>query len=106
MNNDQYKNRKNVTQHILPTSANLLGFCFIVLSSIKILKLNNVSLVDELTSAALILFLVSCIFSYLAMRTAKEKFSSKYERVADVVFISGLIFLAAITVMITFNVIT
>lgn len=35
MNEDQ-KNVNNNSQHILNTSSNLLGFCFIVLTSLKV----------------------------------------------------------------------
>ncbi len=32
------KERKNISQHILPTSANLLGLCFLILSLKKLWK--------------------------------------------------------------------
>ena len=54
---------KNTSPHILNTSSNLLGICFIVLTSIEILKIQKETLVDEFTIAAMILFMFSCIQS-------------------------------------------
>jgi len=57
-------NKKNISKHILPTSSNLLGLCFVILTFIKVLKLGNESLIDELVAIAIIFFLVSSFFSY------------------------------------------
>ena len=60
--------RENRSRHILSTSANLLGLCFIVLTSIKVSKMQDVTLIDETTALAIILFMTSCILSFLSMR--------------------------------------
>lgn len=95
------KNKKKVS-HILNTSATLLGLCFVVLTSLKVNKLNEESVIDELTSVAIILFLASCLFSYLSIRSRNQSVE-RFEKIADIVFLLGLLLLFTITMLITFN---
>ncbi|WP_316793901.1 hypothetical protein [Pedobacter frigoris] len=92
----------NKSPHILNTSANLLGLCFIVLTSIKVSKMEDSTLIDETTALAIILFMASCIISFISMRKTSGP-NEKLEKVADFVFLSGLIVLFLTTMMITFN---
>lgn len=91
--------------HILNTSANLLGLCFIVLTSIKVSKMGDVSIIDETTAVAIVLFMTSCIFSFLAMRKDGDSTNNRLEKLADILFLSGLIVLFLTTMIITFNII-
>lgn len=95
------KSKKKVS-HILNTSATLLGLCFVVLTSLKVNKLNEGSVIDELTSFAIILFLASCVFSYLSIRSTNQSIE-RFEKIADIVFLLGLLLLFVITMLITFN---
>ena len=95
----------NKSQHILNTSSNLLGFCLIVLTSLKISKLSEVSKIDEITGVACILLISSCLFSFLSIRTFKERLSTRYEKIADNIFIGGLLLVFVITFMIAFSII-
>jgi hypothetical protein len=95
--------RKNVSYHILPASATLIGFCFVVLTSLKILDIGKKTLIDEVTLFATFLFLLSSLLSYFSIRTYGER-SFIYEKVADIIFIFGLVFLCVITLLFAFNV--
>ncbi|MDQ8053776.1 MAG: hypothetical protein REI78_12155 [Pedobacter sp.] len=99
-----HKDRENRSPHILNTSANLLGFCFIVLTSVKISKLEESSFIDEGAALAIIIFMSSCLLSFLAMRS-QAKNALKMERSADILFLCGLIILFITTVLIGFNLI-
>ena len=94
----------NKSPHILTTSANLLGFCFIVLTSVKISKLEESSFIDEGAALAIIVFMTSCILSFLAMRSTTIR-SKKMEQIADLLFLFGLIVLFITTMLIAFNII-
>jgi hypothetical protein len=100
MNNE----RNNSSPHILNTSANLLGFCFIVLTSVKISALTESSFIDEGAALAIVIFMSSCLLSFLAMRSKTAR-GAKLERFADLCFFSGLIVLFITTMLIAFNVI-
>ncbi len=90
-------NRKNVSYHILPTAANLLGICFVILSFIRVTKTGAETLLDELLAAAIVIFLASCILSYASMRTAGK--TDFYEKTADIIFLAGLALLSLISVI-------
>ena len=47
----------NKSQHILNTSSNLLGFCLVVLTSLKISRFNAETMIDEFTGVATIRFI-------------------------------------------------
>jgi hypothetical protein len=59
--------RKNISTHILPTSSNLLGLCFVILTFIKILKVGHETLIDEIVAVAIVLFFTSSFFSYVSI---------------------------------------
>ena len=90
--------------HILTASSTLLGLCFVVLTSMHVTNSREASLIDEFTAGAIIMFIASSILSYLSMRSSREA-TPKYEKVADVVFLTGLISLFVTTMLIAFNVI-
>ena len=96
------KNQNNDrSPHVLNASSNLLGLCFVVLSSIKILNLSEKTIIDDLTTAATILFMISCILSFLAIK----KKGRHYESIADAVFLAGLMTLFVTTILFSFNII-
>ena len=76
-------NKEN-SPHILNASSNLLGICFIVLTSLKLLNKGSQTIIDDITLVAIILFMGSCIFSFLSLRS-KSGFGEKLEKTADYV---------------------
>ncbi|MNK63045.1 hypothetical protein D3C87_822460 [compost metagenome] len=96
---------ENRSPHILSTSANLLGICFIVLTSLKKLNLADSSIIDEFAVAAVILFMTSCILSFISMRKG-DAVSQRLEKSADFIFLSGLVVLFIATILIAFNLIS
>jgi hypothetical protein len=95
----------NKSEHILNTSSNLLGFCLIVLTSLKISKYSAESIIDELTGIATILLMASSFFSFLSIRSQKNNLNNTYERIAEIIFMMALLFLSSITCMIAFSII-
>lgn len=83
-NND----RQNMSKHILPTSGNLLGLCFAVLSFIKLSHLQDETIIDEIIVMAIVLFLLASIISYASMRSLSK--SEHFERIAEFIFLGGL----------------
>jgi uncharacterized membrane protein len=96
-------NKKNISRHILPTSANLLGLCFVILSFIKILKLAKETIIDELVAVAIVLFFTSSFFSYVSMRS--NRWAELCEKIADSIFLIGLFLLSIGSVMVAYEVI-
>jgi hypothetical protein len=65
----QQQNEKS--PHILNASSNLLGICFIVLTSLKLLDKSETTIIDEVTIVAIIFFMASCVLSFLSMRNGR-----------------------------------
>jgi hypothetical protein len=84
--------------HILTTASNLLGFCLVVLTSIKVYGKAAVTIIDEIDAAAILVFLTSCIFSFLSIRLGDER-GRRLEKTADILFLVGLGCLSVITVL-------
>ncbi len=57
------------SQHILSTSANLLGFCLFIITSLHLTDRSENSLIDEFTSIVALLLTLSCVFSFISIRT-------------------------------------
>jgi hypothetical protein len=98
------KEQNNKSPHILNTSATLMGLCFIVLTSINFNNAMEKTYIDELTAIAILLFMCSCVMSFLSIRSS-NRLSERFEKVADIIFLTGLFFLFVITIQITFNII-
>jgi len=87
--------------HILNASSNLLGLCFVVLTSLKFLKLSERTLIDEAVAIAIMFFMLSCVLSFLAIRGNIK--AGKYEDLADFIFLGGLTILFATAVLLLLN---
>jgi hypothetical protein len=93
----------NTSQHILNTSANLLGFCLFVITSLHFTDKAESSIIDELTSVIAIFLSVSCLFSFFSIRTSNHMIEKRLETVADYLFIISLLGILIIISLITLN---
>lgn len=93
----------NTSPHILTTSANLLGFCLFVITSLHISNRIETHVIDEFTSIVAVLLTFSCIFSFNSIRTKSIDREKRFENIADYFFISGLVGILVIILLITMN---
>jgi hypothetical protein len=91
------------SQHILSTSANLLGFCLFVITAFHIDNSIELHYIDDLTIVVALLLSISCLFSFAAIRTKNEDKEKRWETIADYFFIVALVGIMIIIVFITFN---
>jgi len=93
----------NTSQHILNTSANLLGFCLFVITSLHIANKIETHLIDEFTSVVALMLTFSCVFSFISIKTKFERKEILFENIADYLFIGSLIGILVIILLITLN---
>ncbi len=93
----------NTSQHILNTSANLLGFCLFVITSLHFRIKAETTIIDKITSIVAILLAMSCFFSFISIRIKIEIKEKKYENIADYLFVTSLGGILMIILLITFN---
>ena len=91
------------SQHILNTSASLLGFCLFVITSLHIADKIEANIIDEFTSVVAVLLTFSCLFSFISIKSKKEVRAKHYETVADYFFLIALFGILIIILLITFN---
>ena len=90
--------------HILNASSNLVGFCFVVLTSIKVLKLSHQTFIDDITIFSFMAFAISSLFSFLSIRSQSKR-RVVHEKIADYTFITGLILIFATAALVALNII-
>jgi hypothetical protein len=78
--------------HILNASASLSGFSFIVLTTLRALKLPGNHL-DQFAALSVGVFVLSCLTSFLSIRNGKTPKAKIYENIADYSFLVGLFLL-------------
>jgi len=94
---------KNTSPHILGTSANLLGFCLFVITSLHIANQIETKLIDEFTSVVALLLTISCSFSFFSIRKSDDRIKKLFETIADYFFLISLFGIVVIILFITLN---
>ncbi len=89
--------------HILNASSGLLGFCLVILTSLEITKVSDRSYIDEVAGVASFCLAISCLLSFMAIRSIKANYEMKYEKIADYLFITALLCISASVVLVTLN---
>lgn len=90
------KDNNNLSQHILPSSATMIGVCITALSIIKLAKFQGLAFwLGHLLAINSLVFLTSGVLSYAAMRSNGN---TRLENYADGAFIIGLTLLSFSTV--------
>jgi len=96
----------NKSAHIIGPSSTLLGFSFLVLTSMKGLGLSRYGTADEVSGICVVLYSLSTIMSFASIRSFH--FSKKrinYEKIADVIFLIALILTAILSILLVFDVV-
>lgn len=100
--NNIYSN--DLSHHILPNSATMVGVCIMVIS---IVKANDIGLANYLIDKGLaidsVMFMISSLFSFLSIRV--DKSSITLERWAEMIFLLGLVSMTLITVFFSFEIV-
>jgi hypothetical protein len=91
------------SQHILSTSANLLGFCLFIITALHLSDANETSLIDEFTSVIAILLIISSVFSFVSIRTKNSKKEIVLETIADYFFLGSLVGIFIVIIFILIN---
>jgi hypothetical protein len=94
----------NLSQHILPNSATMVGVCIMVISIVKSMSpgLTNY-LIDKFLAVDSVLFMISALLSFSSIRS--EQATLGLERWAEIIFLIGLISMTLITVVFSFEII-
>ncbi len=97
---------ENICVHIFTVSAAMVGVCLTVIGLIQIVikTRNATTLANDFLALDALLFLTSCLLSYWALRKRNLAGRHRVERIADVLFIIGMIFMVTICAIIAYEI--
>ncbi len=83
------RNNNELSHHILPNSATMVGICIMVISIIKGMPPDTVDyFIDKALAIDCVFFMASTLLSFLSIRL--EKYRVGLDRWAEIIFIFGL----------------
>ena len=97
---------QDICIHIFTVSSAMVGVCLTVIGLIRVvITLGTVdTLADDLLAADALLFLISCLLSYWALRSRGLRRMHRLERIADAIFIIAMIGMVVVCALITYSV--
>ena len=79
--------------------------CLTVIGLIRVVATINVdTIADNLLAVDALLFLASCLLSYWALRTRSIRRMYRVERVADAIFVTGMLLMTGVCSIIAYAV--
>ena len=96
----------DISIHIFTVSSAMVGVCLTVIGLIRVvITLGRAdTLADDLLAGDALLFLVSCLLSYWALRSRGSRRMHRLEKIADGIFIVAMIGMAIICAVITYSI--
>lgn len=97
---------QDVSIHIFTVSSAMVGVCLTVIGLIRVVITLGTAdtLTDDFLAGDALLFLVSCLLSYWALRSRSVRRMHRIERVADAIFIVAMIGMVVICALITYSI--
>jgi heme/copper-type cytochrome/quinol oxidase subunit 2 len=95
---------EDISIHIFTVSASLVGVCLTVIGIVHIvIGMRTINtLADDLLALDAFVFLCSCLLSYWALRTRSKRRMHQVERIADAIFIFGLLIMVVVCGLIVY----
>ena len=97
---------QDICIHIFTVSSAMVGVCLTVIGLIRVvITLGRAdTLADDLLAGDALLFLISCLLSYWALRSRSLRRMHRLEKIADGIFILAMIGMVIICALITYNI--
>jgi len=97
---------QDISIHIFTVSSAMVGVCLTVIGLIRVvITLGRAdTLADDFLAADALLFLISCLLSYWALRSRSLRRMHRLEKIADVIFILAMIGMVIICALITYTI--
>src|SRR4029079_3697392 len=97
---------QDICIHIFTVSSAMVGVCLTVIGLIRVVVTLGTAdtLADDLLAGDALLFLISCLLSYWALRSRTMRRMHRLEKSADGIFIIAMIGMVIICALITYSV--
>lgn len=104
MSQETFIERKedNIAVHVFSGSAAMVGVCIMVIGILNVIS--SVTKIEtwqgQITSLDAVIFLVTCLLSYIAIKTKDRKRRFLLERISDIGFLTGLTLMVVVCIFI------
>jgi hypothetical protein len=97
---------QDICIHIFTVSSAMVGVCLTVIGLIRVVITfgRPDTLADDFLAADALLFLISCLLSYWALRSRSMRRMHRLEKIADGIFIFAMIGMVIICALITYTI--
>ncbi len=98
---------EDVSIHIFTASAAMVGVCLTVIGLLRVVLTirGGATFADDLLAMDAFLFLVSCLLAYFALRTRGTRRMHRVERLADSLFIFGLVLMVLVCSLLVYEIV-
>jgi hypothetical protein len=97
---------QDICIHIFTVSSAMVGVCLTVIGLVRVvITLGTANtLADDFLAGDALLFLISCLLSYWALRSRGLRRMHRLERIADAIFIIAMIGMVVVCALITYSI--
>ena len=97
---------QDICIHIFTVSSAMVGVCLTVIGLIRVVITLGTAdtLADDFLATDALLFLVSCLLSYWALRSRGVRRMHRIEQIADGIFIIAMIGMVAVCALVTYTI--
>jgi hypothetical protein len=97
---------QDICIHIFTVSSAMVGVCLTVIGLIRVVITLGTAdtLADDLLAGDALLFLISCLLSYWALRSRGLRRMHRLEKIADGIFIVAMIGMVVVCAVITYTI--
>jgi hypothetical protein len=97
---------QDICIHIFTVSSAMVGVCLTVIGLIRVVITFGTAntLADDFLAVDALLFLISCLLSYWALRSRGLRRMHRLEKIADAIFIIAMIGMVVICALITYTI--
>ena len=104
--NQNQRLEQDISIHIFTVSSAMVGVCLTVIGLIRVVITLGTAdtLADDCLAMNALLFLISCLISYWALRSRGWRRMHRLERLADGIFIFAMIGMVVVCTLITYTI--
>lgn len=97
---------QDICIHIFTVSSAMVGVCLTVIGLVRVVITLGTAdtLADDFLAADALLFLISCLLSYWALRSRGLRRMHRLEKIADGIFIIAMIGMVVVCALITYSI--
>ena len=97
---------QDICIHIFTVSSAMVGVCLTVIGLVRVVITLGTAdtLADDFLAADALLFLISCLLSYWALRSRGLRRMHRLEKIADGIFIAAMIGMVVVCALITYSI--